>query len=196
MPFQIVRNDITKMKTDVIVNAANTQLKYGSGVCGAIFNAAGKDRLIAECEKIGHCDIGSAVVTSGFDLCEYIIHTVGPVWKGGFFGEKAKLESCYKNVLKFAYELNAENIAIPLISSGVFGYPKDKAMKVAVETIVSSEYLAEMDIYLVVFDKNAVVFAIRQDGDIKPYSRFDCTQEENKEILQCRLGKIISDKSI
>ncbi len=157
MPFQIVRNDITKMKTDVIVNAANTQLKYGSGVCGAIFNAAGKDRLIAECEKIGHCDIGSAVVTSGYDLCEYIIHTVGPVWKGGFFGEKAKLESCYKNVLKFAYELNAESIAIPLISSGVFGYPKDKAMKVAVETIVSSEYLAEMDIYLVVFDKNAVV---------------------------------------
>ena len=157
MPFQIVRNDITKMKTDVIVNAANTQLKYGSGVCGAIFNAAGKDRLIAECEKIGHCDIGSAVVTSGCDLCEYIIHTVGPVWKGGFFGEKAKLESCYKNVLKFAYELNAESIAIPLISSGVFGYPKDKAMKVAVETIVSSEYLAEMDIYLVLFDKNAVV---------------------------------------
>lgn len=157
MPFQIVRNDITKMKTDVIVNAANTQLKYGSGVCGAIFNASGKDRLIAECEKIGHCDIGSAVVTSGYDLCEYIIHTVGPVWKGGFFGEKAKLESCYKNVLKFAYELNAESIAIPLISSGVFGYPKDKAMKVAVETIVSSEYLAEMDIYLVVFDKNAVV---------------------------------------
>lgn len=157
MPFQIVRNDITKMKTDVIVNAANTQLKYGSGVCGAIFNAAGKDRLIAECEKIGHCDIGSAVVTSGYDLCEYIIHTVGPVWKGGFFGEKAKLESCYKNVLKSAYELNAESIAIPLISSGVFGYPKDKAMKVAVETIVSSEYLAEMDIYLVVFDKNAVV---------------------------------------
>lgn len=157
MPFQIVRNDITKMKTDVIVNAANTQLKYGSGVCGAIFNAAGKDRLIAECEKIGHCDIGSAVVTSGYDLCEYIIHTVGPVWKGGFFDEKAKLESCYKNVLKSAYELNAESIAIPLISSGVFGYPKDKAMKVAVETIVSSEYLAEMDIYLVLFDKNAVV---------------------------------------
>lgn len=157
MPFQIVRNDITKMKTDVIVNAANTQLKYGSGVCGAIFNAAGKDRLIAECEKIGHCDIGSAVVTSGYDLCEYIIHTVGPVWKGGFFGEKAKLESCYKNVLKSAYELNAESLAIPLISSGIFGYPKDKAMKVAVETIVSSEYLAEMDIYLVVFDKNAVV---------------------------------------
>ena len=157
MPFQIVRNDITKMKTDVIVNATNTRLKYGSGVCGAIFNAAGKDRLIAECEKIGHCDIGSAVVTSGYDLCEYIIHTVGPVWKGGFFGEKAKLESCYKNVLKLAYELNAESLAIPLISSGVFGYPKDKAMKVAVETIVSSEYLAEMDIYLVVFDKNAVV---------------------------------------
>ncbi len=156
MPFQIVRNDVTKMKTDVVVNAANTQLKYGSGVCGAVFNAAGKDRLIAECEKIGHCDVGSAVVTPGFDLCKYIIHTVGPVWKGGIFGEKQKLEACYKNVLRLSAELKAESIAIPLISSGVFGYPKDKAMKVAVETIVSSEYLPEMDIYLVVFDKTAV----------------------------------------
>lgn len=156
MPFQIVRNDITKMKTDVIVNAANTQLKYGSGVCGAIFNAAGKDRLIAECEKIGHCDVGSAVVTSGYDLCKFIVHTVGPVWKGGFFGEKEKLASCYRNVLRCAHEVKAESVAIPLISSGVFGYPKDKAMKVAVETIVSSDYLADMDIYLVLFDKNAV----------------------------------------
>lgn len=156
MPFQIVRNDITKMKTDVIVNAANTQLKYGSGVCGAVFNAAGKDRLIAECEKIGHCDVGSAVVSSGYDLCKFIVHTVGPVWRGGLFGEKEKLRACYRNVLRCAHEVKAESVAIPLISSGVFGYPKDKAMKVAVETIVSSEFLADMDIYLVLFDKNAV----------------------------------------
>ena len=156
MPFQIVRNDITKMKTDVIVNAANTQLRYGSGVCGAVFNAAGKEKLVAECEKIGHCDVGSAVVTNGYDLCKYIVHTVGPVWKGGFFGEKDKLASCYRNVLRLAFEVKAESIAIPLISSGVYGYPKDKAMKIAVETIISSEYLTEMDIYLVVFDSSAV----------------------------------------
>ncbi len=156
MPFQIVRNDITKMKTDIVVNAANTHLRYGSGVCGAVFNAAGKDMLIDECEKIGHCDVGSAVVTGGYNLCKYIVHTVGPVWKGGFFGEKEKLASCYKSVLKCAFELKAESISIPFISSGVYGYPKDKAMKIAVETIVSSEYLPDIDIYLVLFDKNAV----------------------------------------
>ena len=160
MPFQIVRNDITKMKTDVIVNAANTKLKYGSGVCGAVFNAAGKAELIAECSKIGHCDVGAAVVTNGYNLCKHIIHTVGPVWQGGFSGEKEKLVSCYKNVLKCAYNVGAESIAVPLISSGVFGYPKDKAMKVAVETIVASDYLTEMDIYLVLFDKSAVAISI------------------------------------
>ncbi len=156
MPFQIVRNDITKMNTEAVVNAANTRLKQGSGVCGAVFNAAGAEKLSAECCIIGHCDVGSAVVTGGYDLCKYIIHTVGPVWKGGFSGEKEKLISCYTNVLKCAAKVKAQSIAIPLISSGVFGYPKDKAMKVAVETIVSSEYLTEMDIYLVLFDKGAV----------------------------------------
>ncbi|MBR5234122.1 MAG: macro domain-containing protein [Clostridia bacterium] len=156
MPFQIVRNDVTKMKTDVVVNAANSHLRNGSGVCGAVFNAAGKDKLAEACRKIGHCSVGSAVVTPGFDLCKYIIHTVGPIWKGGFFGEKEKLASCYRSVLELASELKAESVAIPLISSGVYGYPKDKAMKVAVETIVTSEHLPEMDIYLVLFDKNAV----------------------------------------
>ena len=157
MPFQIVRNDITKMNTDVVVNAANSALRMGSGVCGAVFNAAGVEVLTAECQKIGHCDVGAAVITGGYNLCRYIIHTVGPVWKGGFSGEKEKLISCYKNVLKCAYDVGAESIAIPLISSGVYGYPKDKAMKVAVETIVASDYLTEMDIYLVLFDKSAVV---------------------------------------
>ncbi len=157
MPFQIVRNDITKMDVDIIVNAANTQLRKGGGVCGAVFNAAGAEQLEAECKKIGHCDVGSAVITNGFSLSEYIIHAVGPVWKGGFFGEKEKLQSCYRNILSLASEVNAGSIAIPLVSSGVYGYPKDKAMKLAVETIISSEYLPDMDIYLVLFDKNAVV---------------------------------------
>ena len=156
MPFQIVRNDITKMNTDVVVNAANSALRMGSGVCGAVFHAAGVEVLTEECQKIGHCDVGDAVITGGYNLCRYIIHTVGPVWKGGFSGEKEKLISCYKNVLRCAYESGAESIAIPLISSGVYGYPKDKAMKVAVETIVASDYLTEMDIYLVLFDKSAV----------------------------------------
>ena len=156
MPFQIVRNDITKMETDVIVNAANKRLLNGSGVCGAVFKAAGVAELTAECRKIKRCDIGSAVITSGCNLSKYIIHTVGPIWKGGFFGEKKQLESCYRSVLKLAYENNAESISIPLISAGVYGYPKDKALKVAIETIVASEYLTELDIYLVLFDKISV----------------------------------------
>lgn len=156
MPFQIVRNDIVKMKTDAVVNAANKRLLNGSGVCGAIFNAAGVKELTAECRKIGHCDVGSAVITSGCNLSKYIIHTVGPIWKGGFFGEKRQLESCYRSVLKLAVENNAESIAIPLISAGVYGYPKDKALKIAIETIITSEYLTELDIYLVLFDKISV----------------------------------------
>lgn len=155
MPFQIVRNDITKMDVDIIVNAANTQLRKGGGVCGAVFNAAGADELEAECKKIGHCDVGSAVITNGFALSEYIIHAVGPVWKGGFFKEKEKLAACYGEILKLAYEHKAGSVAIPLISAGSFGYPKDKAMKVAVEAIVSSDYLTELEIYLVLFDKTA-----------------------------------------
>lgn len=157
MPFQIVRNDITKMKTDAVVNAANSRLLRGSGVCGAIFNAAGASQLTAECNKIGRCEVGSAVITNGFRLSKYIIHTVGPVWKGGHLGEKHRLESCYKNVLKLAYENKAESIAIPLISAGVYGYPKDKALKVAIESIISSEFLTELDIYLVLFDKTSVI---------------------------------------
>lgn len=157
MPFQIVRNDITKMKTDAVVNAANSRLLRGSGVCGAIFNAAGVTQLTAECNKIGRCEVGSAVITKGFRLSKYIIHTVGPVWKGGHLGEKHRLESCYKNVLKLAYENKAESIAIPLISAGVYGYPKDEALKVAIESIISSDFLTELDIYLVLFDKTSVI---------------------------------------
>ncbi len=206
MPFQIVRNDITKMKTDVVVNAANKRLLKGSGVCGAIFNAAGADLLTAECNKIGHCDVGSAVITKGFNLSKYIIHTVGPIWKGGFFGEKHQLESCYKSVLKLAFENNAESIAIPLISAGVYGYPKDKALKVAINTIISSEYLTELDIYLVLFDKNAVIQGKKysqiqefiDDNYVEeyPYARRETYESQSiilEECVQCSVLPSIAD---
>lgn len=213
MPFQIVRNDITKMQTDVIVNASNTDLRCGSGVCGAIFNAAGKKKLIAECALIGHCDVGGAVATHGYDLCKYIIHTVGPVWKGGLFGEKQLLASCYNNIMKLAHMLKAESVAIPLISSGVFRYPKDKALKVAIETIVSSEYLPDIDVYLVLFDKNAVMFGKKYSKiqefindnyiDSYPYSRaamsialpYDATEPmmEFARTSACRSAPSIAD---
>ncbi len=154
MPFQIIRNDITKVKADAIVNAANPNLKMGAGVCGAIFQAAGKNELQNACDKIGHCDEGHAVITDGFNLpAKYIIHTVGPVWTDGNHGEEEILRKAYMNSMKIAVENNCESIAFPLISSGHFKYPKDKALETAISAI--SDFLDnnEMTVYLVVFDK-------------------------------------------
>ncbi len=161
MPFTIVRNDITKMEVDAIVNAANNQLKQGGGVCGAIFNAAGAKNLQAECNKIGFCRTGGAVATKGYDLpASTIIHAVGPVWNHGKDYEEALLRNCYINSLALAKKRKIKSIAFPLISSGIFGYPKDQALEVATEVI--SDYLKQndMDIYLVVYDKAS--FAISQ----------------------------------
>ena len=169
MPFRIVRNDITKMQVDVIVNAANDRLSPGGGVCGAIHSAAGKD-LAAECAKIGYCATGNAVITKGYNLpIKYIIHAVGPIWNGGNKGEPNLLSSCYKNSLKLAKDNGCESIAFPLISSGIYGYPKDKAMKVAVDTITDFLMENDMDIYLAIFDKAALSIGEKLFSDIKQY---------------------------
>jgi O-acetyl-ADP-ribose deacetylase (regulator of RNase III)/transcriptional regulator with XRE-family HTH domain len=160
MPLQLVRNDITKMKVDAIVNAANTALKRGGGVCGAIFSAAGAKELQAECDRIGGCKVGEAVITKGYNLpAKYIIHTVGPVWQGGHANEAQLLHNCYINSLNLALKHKCESIAFPLISSGIFGYPKDQALHVAISAI--SEFLLnnEANVYLVLFDKNAVTLS-------------------------------------
>lgn len=157
MPFQILHNDITNMNTDVIVNAANSKLLMGGGVCGAIFRAAGEKELQKECEKIKHCPVGQAVITKAYNLkAKYIIHTVGPIYKDGNSNEGKFLESAYVTSLKLAKDYNLKSIAFPLISSGIYGYPKKEALNIAVSTI--KEFLAEndMDIYLVVFDRKAV----------------------------------------
>lgn len=170
MPMMIVRNDITKMYVDAVVNAANTALKMGGGVCGAIFAAAGAEKLQEECDRIGCCIVGEAVITKGYNLpAKHIIHTVGPIWKGGNSGEEKLLHNCYANSMKLALENNLKSIAFPLISSGIYGYPKDKALQIAISAI--GEFLLdhEMTVYLVVYDKKAFVLSEKLFSSIERY---------------------------
>ena len=160
MPFNIVRDDITHLQVDAIVNAANNQLMHGGGVCGAIFRAAGARRLQAACDEIGYCATGQAVATSGYDLpARYVIHTVGPVWQGGDSGEPEQLASCYRTSLELASTLKCRSVAFPLISSGIYGYPKREALAVAQREIRAFLENYEMDVTLVLFDRGAVELA-------------------------------------
>lgn len=169
MPLQIVRNDITTMKVDAIVNAANETLLGGGGVDGCIHRAAGKE-LVAECRLLGGCTTGEAKITKGYRLpAKFVIHTVGPIWRGGQYGEKELLTSCYRNSLQLAVQHQCESIAFPLVSAGVYGYPKDQALRVAAKTI--QEFLAEheMQVYIVIFDKSSYQIGKRVFSDIEEY---------------------------
>lgn len=169
MPLQIVRNDITKMRVDAIVNAANETLLGGSGVDGAIHQAAGPE-LLAECRTLHGCKTGQAKITKGYHLpAKFVIHTVGPVWEGGSYGERDLLVSAYRSSLELALEHRCETVAFPLISSGVFGYPKDQALKVAVDTIGNFLLLHDMTVYLVIFDKAAYTISGKLFSDIAAY---------------------------
>ena len=150
MSFEIIHGDITEMKTDAIVNAANSQLMRGGGVCGAIFARAASKELQAECDRLAPCPTGQAVVTKGYALpAKYIVHTVGPVWRGGTDGEEQLLHDAYVNALKTAAKKGCRSIAFPLISSGIYGYPREEAMSVAKSAI--EEFLTDnsMEVYLV-----------------------------------------------
>jgi len=171
MPFSIVRQDITKMKIDAIVNAANTELLMGGGVCGAIFSAAGAIKLQAACAKVAPIKTGGAAITPGFKLpAKYVIHAAGPVYSRRHREQCAKeLASAYTQSLKLATENNCESIAFPLISSGIYGYPKEEALQVATAAI--TDYIAEhdIDVYLAVFDKGSFVVSEQLMGEVESY---------------------------
>lgn len=171
MPYSIIRNDITKMRVDAVVNAVNTSLQESGGVCGAIFKAAGAAKLKEACDQLAPIQTGEAIITPGFNLpAKFIIHTAGPVYRGNKH-EEEQLRSCYLNSLKLAVENKCESIAFPLISSGIYGYPKAAALQVAHDAI--RDFLSannpDMDVSIVVFDKSAFKISEKLLGEVRSY---------------------------
>lgn len=170
MPLNIIRADITKVSADAIVNTANPQVAVGAGVDETIYRAAGWQELIAERAKIGPMKPGQAAATPAFALdAKYIIHTVGPAWRGGDHGEREAVASCYRESLNLAGELSCESIAFPLISTGTYKFPKDEALKIAISEISSFLFDHDMTVYLVVYDRKSFVISSKAFADIKSY---------------------------
>ncbi len=170
MPFKIIRNDITKVKADAIVNTANPEPVYGGGTDAAIYMAAGEDELLAERKKIGRIAMGEAAVTAAFNLpAKYIIHTVGPAWIDGNHGEFDILRSCYRKSLLLADQLGCGSIAFPLIATGVYGFPKDKALDIALSVIKEHLEDSELNVTLVVFGRRSYQIAAGLTEQIEEY---------------------------
>ena len=170
MPFQIIRNDITKVKADAIVNTANPKPRIGRGTDSAIYTAAGEEQLLDARKKIGDIAPGQAVSTDAFALsAKYIIHTVGPSWIDGSSGERDVLRSCYEESLMLAAKLKCKSIAFPMIATGVYGFPKDEALNIALSSIGKFLLTHEMKVTLVVFDRKALELSEQLVGGIEQY---------------------------
>ncbi len=170
MSFKIVRNDITKVKADAIVNSANPKPIVGGGTDSAIYNAAGREELLLARQKIGDMSPGEAGYTDAFALdAKYIIHTVGPIWEGGEKGELEALKECYRNSLEIAEKLKCASIAFPLISTGTYGFPRDKALQIALSEINRFLLASDMMVILVVFDKKSFELSSRLVNGIEEY---------------------------
>jgi len=178
MPLQIIRQDITKMRVDAIVNTTNEEMIGYSGIDFAIHKIAGPE-LDIECQSIAPLGLGTAKITKGYNLnCKYIIHTSGPVWQGGLNAESIILKSCYQESLKLAVDYGCESIAMPLISSGTYGYPKDQVLKFATRVITDFLYEHEMDVYLCVYDKASYEFSRQLYDDILNYIDDDYIEDD------------------
>lgn len=181
MPFQIVRNDITKMQVDAIVNTANPMPGYGAGIDTAVYEAAGVKELLAKRHEIGVIERGCSVITDGYKLpARYIIHTVGTAWQGGDQGEEDIIRSCYRSVFKLALENDIQSLATPLLASGSYGFPKGIALRIALSE--TEAFLADhdMDIFLVVFDEKSFALSSELYGDIDTYINDNYVEEKSK----------------
>jgi len=200
MPLTVVRQDITQMKVDAIVNAANANLQMGGGVCGAIFRAAGAAQLQAACDKLAPIKTGDAVITPGFALhARYIIHAVGPIYNQAQAAESAKLlRMAYTNALQLAVENQLESIAFPLLSSGVYGYPKQEAWRVATSAIQDFLGSHDLDVYLAVFDMS---LAVSEEllGEVAAYVKEHYLQKRKvarSDLLHVELRGLAEDQLI
>ena len=182
MSLQIIRQDITKMSVDAIVNTTNEEMVGYSGVDLAIHTIAGEE-LDAECARIAPLGLGKAVITRGYNLpCKYVIHTSGPRWRGGTTGESAYLRSCYIESLKLAVEHDCSTVAFPLISSGVYLYPKDQVLKFAIQTITEFLFEHELTVFLCVYDKDSYEFSQKLFNDIKEFIDDDYVNEHDEDF--------------
>ena len=201
MPLQIIRQDITKMKVDAIVNTTNEEMIGYSGVDLAVHTTAGPE-LDAECEALAPLGLGQVKISGGYNLpCKYVIHTSGPIWRGGLLGESIILRSCYMESLKLAVKHKCRSVAFPLISAGVYQYPKDQVLKFAIQTITEFLFDHELMVYICVFDRDSYSFSQKLFNDIKAFIGDDYVDDHDEDFYledydEAELGSLVKKSRV